>query len=70
MKLHKRYFVCQKADAELSLAMLDIFHKHDLTEAEAAEIAATVLGRFITRRFQLLLRIERHGDITKPSGEA
>ena len=68
MTIHRRHLLCQKAESSLECLILEQVHLSRLTEPEAAEIVINVLSSFLRRRFQLLTRLDRHGNTKTPGG--
>jgi len=66
VKLHPRFRVVKEAELALSMALLDLEKKHELTYAEVVLILTAALSE-ATR---YALREERHGDAVTPSGLA
>ena len=65
MKLHKRYWLVGKAEAEISLSIAKLVQKHDLTIGEVIKILNSILGQYI----KYLIRYERHPDDSNKKGD-
>ena len=66
MKVHKRYFIVGEASSELSLSIIDIIKKFDLTYGEILKLLGEKQAVFAS----YLIRDERHPNSDKKGDEA
>lgn len=66
MKLHEREMIVAAADVDLSMFILKLMEKHDLTAAETCQMLAGQIATVC--KYQI--RVDRHGDASKPGGLA
>jgi len=66
--IHPRERLVTQAECDLSRALMAVWEKYDLTNAEMLRVTASVLGGHISRHAKYRIREERHGDPNKPGG--
>lgn len=65
MKIHPRYFIVSKAENEISMFLLDLIQKHDLTYGETVKI----LTHLLQTQAKYMIRDERHPDDDDKRGD-
>jgi hypothetical protein len=68
--IHPRERIVNEAEIDLAHALLGVWEKHDLTDAEMLRVVAAVFGRHVASNAKYRIREERHGDTDKPGGWA
>jgi hypothetical protein len=67
---HEREDRCTEARTELRGCAVDICRRYELTRAEGLRVVNEVLAEWISGVARILIREERHGDVTKPGNRA
>ena len=65
-RLHPRYHDVKNADIALATFIDGLAEKCNLTDTELIDLLAKQVAKWT----HLAVRIERHGDVTKPADEA
>ncbi len=63
-RMHPREMIVRQAGNEHGTLFLDLMRKHDLTLTEAVSILHGEIGQ----QLKYLMRLDRHGDTSTPSG--
>jgi hypothetical protein len=74
MKIHARFFLVQRAEVELGLAISEFMLKQDkaepLTQVEWLQVLNNVMNKELGHVIKYMIREERHGNQETPGDAA
>jgi len=68
VRIHSRESVVTHAQNDVTLAVLDILEKADLTTGEELRVLTSAFSGLLQNTAKYMIREERHHDADKPGG--